>query len=360
MNLYRDILDAWIDYFVKEWLDKRGESHLDPSVAPFINRLRQYTTEPIQIDDAWHCIEQIERLFDQAHRENENACGRMFLECGIASYKMGNTHDAINFLTRSTGSFADDHNKAIACWLQGCVYWYVNDSISALAFWKDGYRHFRDEATKNGLGSNLEKWYKDKLIELEFAIQYAAEHEAPPRPTIRSPKTNNNARGHTLRTLPVIGQIPAGTPLNILPTPVDFINMERVRVGDKDHCVLSLLRGEKVVNLPQRGQFYYLLRVSGNSMNKCSPEPIEDCDYVILREQYIADNGDIVAAIILKSNGEDPQATLKRYVVRDWKIFLLPESDDPEFQKPVYSQSFSNPNDEFQIRGVAVAVLKPL
>jgi hypothetical protein len=52
---------------------------------------------------------------------------------------------------------------------------------------------------------------------------------------------------------------------------------------------------------------------------------------------------------------------LKRYFCRDGKVFLNPESDDPEFQKPVFtSRIFDELHEEFQIRGVAIAVLKPL
>lgn len=97
-------------------------------------------------------------------------------------------------------------------------------------------------------------------------------------------------------------------------------------------------------------------------MNECSPEPIEDGNYVILREQHRADSGEIVAALIVKDQGEGERlATLKRYVLRDGKVFLKPESNDPKFQKPVYeNRVFGHMDEEFQIRGVAIAVLKPL
>jgi hypothetical protein len=350
-------LNGWVNELMQEWVDKRGEAILHPSVQPLITKLRGYSLDEKHFGDAWHCIEQIEKLYDQIHKENYKTSARMFLECGVAAYRMGDAHTAISFLTRAVSSFTEDHSKGVACWLLGCAYWYVNNPISALAFWEDGFRHFKEEQTKSGRGSNLEQWYTNKIEQMESAIRYAAEHEEPP--VVANAKGSGSTKKHILQTFPVIGTIPAGTPLNILPESADSMSIEQVQINNKNHKIISLLRGEKIVRLSQR-QFYYLLRVAGKSMNKCSPEPIEDGDYVILREQYIADNGDIVAAIILKSNGEDPQATLKRYVVRDWKIFLLPESDDPEFQKPVYSQSFSNPNDEFQIRGVAVAVLKPL
>lgn len=355
---HKSRLNDWVDDVIKDWLDKRGEPLLHPSVQPLVKRLRSHSTDPEHYVEAWHCIEQIDKLYDQIHRENNKTSARMFLECGVAAYRMGDAHAAISFLTRSVSAFTEDHDKGVACWLLGCVYWYVNNPISALAFWEDGFRHFKEQSLKSGRGSALELWYSNKIKEMEAAIQSAAEHEEPP--ILTSLDASNKVKKHFIKSLPILGQIPAGTPAGVLPPSTDFMNIDQVKLHAKEHRVVSLLRGEKIVNLSQRGQFYYLLRVSGNSMNKCSAEPIDDGDYVILREQYIADNGDIVAAIIVKGDGEDPQATLKRYVVRDWKIYLLPESNDLEFQKPVYSQSFSNPNDEFQIRGVAIAVLKPL
>ena len=73
----------------------------------------------------------------------------------------------------------------------------------------------------------------------------------------------------------------------------------------------------------------------------------------------MAENGDIVAAMIIK--GEDYKATLKRYVKQDKKVLLLPESNDPKFQKPIYTNRvYEELDNEFQIRGIAIAVLKPL
>ncbi|MCI0550966.1 MAG: hypothetical protein L0287_08420 [Anaerolineae bacterium] len=356
---YRTILDEWVRYLFEDWLDIRGKPQLHPSVEPLIDKLRLFALDPNRKDDAWHCIEQIEKLHDHVHRENYKVSARMFLECGVAAYWMGNSHEAISFLTRSTSSFTEDHDKGVSCWLLGCVYWHANNPINALASWENGYRHFREQSTKSGRGSKLEEWYAGKIKEMEDAIKYAAQNESPPFP-IRSAGKKPNTKRHLLQTLPVIGQIPAGTPLDVLPPPVDFVNADQVQINDKDYCIVSLLREEIVVHIPP-GRRFYVLRVSGNSMNRCSPGPIEDGDYVILREQHTADNGDIVAAMIVKDQGEDEQrATLKRFVTRDGKIFLQPESDDPEFQKPVYSRSFASSNDEIQIRGVAVAVLKPL
>lgn len=357
---HRVILDSWVAYLFEEWLDKRGQPHLHPSVSPLIKKLRQHAPDPKHKDDAWHYIEQIEKLYDHVHRENFKVSARMILECGVASYQMGNAHEAISFLTRSSSSFTDDHDKGVSCWLLGCVYWFVNNTVNALAHWEYALRHFKDQNMKNGRGLGLEVWYSDKIVEMENAIKYAAEHEAPPPPK-RLPKRKKVAEQHSLQSLPVIGQIPAGMPLDILPTPIDSMSTDRISIGGKEHCIVSLIRGKKIVNIPQRDRFHFLLRVKGNSMNTSSPECIEDGDYVLMSEQHTANSGDIVAAVITKDQGENEQmATLKRYSVQGGSIFLKPESNDPHFQTPVYKSREFTRADEFQIRGIAIAVLKPV
>lgn len=355
---HRKILDAWINYIYEDWLDKRGAPRFHASVEPLIAKLRQYASDRRHFDDAWHCIEQIEQLYDHIPRDNQIS-SRMLLECGVAAYKMGNAREAIPFLNGAFTSYNEDHDRAVARWLLGCMYWYIGDSINALSAWEAGHRHFEEQAKKSGRGTGLVQWYDEKIQEMEDAIKYAADHEAPPFPRVARRK-KNPGKPHLLQSLPVIGQIPAGTPLHVLPDPVDFMSMERVRLNDQDYRAVSLLRGERVVKIPPE-QSFYILRVYGNSMNQCSPEPIEDGDYVILRKQHTAENGDIVAAEITSGAGVDDRATLKRFKIQDKTIYLIPESSDPEFQKPIYvNRSFTRLDDGFHIRGVAIAVLKPL
>ena len=96
--------------------------------------------------------------------------------------------------------------------------------------------------------------------------------------------------------LPLVGQVAAGTPIlaeeNIeayFPVPVDF-------VGRGDH---------------------YILRVKGESMIEAG---ILDGDYLIVRQQAEAANGEIVVAML------EDEATVKRYYKRDQYIELRPEN----------------------------------
>ena len=65
----------------------------------------------------------------------------------------------------------------------------------------------------------------------------------------------------------------------------------------------------------------YVLRVSGESMKDAG---ILDGDYVIVHKQDVADNGEIVVALV----GEE--ATVKRYFREDDHIRLQPENEAME------------------------------
>ncbi len=96
--------------------------------------------------------------------------------------------------------------------------------------------------------------------------------------------------------LPVVGSVAAGSPIlaeqNIeeyLPVPVDF-------VGPGSH---------------------FILRVKGDSMIEAG---IFDGDYLIVRQQQEANNGEIVVALI------EDEATVKRFYRRELGIELKPEN----------------------------------
>jgi len=155
----------------------------------------------------------------------------------------------------------------------------------------------------------------------------------------------------------LLEKFPQVRPLDVLPVALDFMEVDQVILEDKKYRIVSLLCGKQVVNLPC-GQHHFVLHVRGNSMNQATPEPIDNGDYVILREQNTAESGDIVAVEIV---GVDDRATLKRFKIESGKIFLVPESADLEFKKPMYlNHIFTKLDVDIYIRGVAVAVLKPV
>ena len=118
--------------------------------------------------------------------------------------------------------------------------------------------------------------------------------------------------------VPVVGRIAAGGPILAEQVVEDVFPLPRQLVGD--------------------GQLF-LLKVSGESMIDAA---ICDGDWVVVRQQPVADNGDIVAAMI------DSEATVKTFRRRDGHVWLLPHN-------PAYEPI---DGDHATILGRVVAVLR--
>ncbi|MBM7825614.1 repressor LexA [Arcanobacterium pluranimalium] len=120
--------------------------------------------------------------------------------------------------------------------------------------------------------------------------------------------------------VPLVGRIAAGAP------------------------ILAEQHVEEVFPLPRQltgtGDLFMLL-VSGDSMIDAA---ICDGDWVVVRRQPVAENGEIVAAVI------DGEATVKVFQKRDGHIWLLPRNAD---YAPI-------PGDDAQIVGKVVSVLRAL
>jgi SOS-response transcriptional repressor LexA len=360
MNHKKNV-DDWIEYVRANWLNRKREVQFRPSTERLIHKMRQLSLDSSNFGDAWHYVEEIEklqRLFRDDTRAYPRESPQMLLECGLASYTMGNSREAIRYLIGAIGFYNEDHDRAVARWLLGCVYWHLEDEVDALSAWENAMQDFREQAKKIEKNKDEVQWYTLVQKDMKDAIQYAVDHNAPPPPPPPlGRKSKNNDKKHLLQDLPVIGQIPAGTPLGILPNASDFMEVDQVILENKKHNIVSLLYDRQVVNLSPKENFY-VLHVRGNSMNQATPEPIEDGDYVILHQQNTAASGDIVAVEIV---GVDDRATLKRVKIDSSTISLMPESMDPEFKKPMYlNHVFTKLDIDFHIRGVAIAVLKPI
>jgi repressor LexA len=118
--------------------------------------------------------------------------------------------------------------------------------------------------------------------------------------------------------VPVVGRIAAGGPILAEQVVEDVFPLPKALVGEGT---------------------LYLLRVQGDSMVDAA---IADGDWVVVRQQPNADNGEIVAAMI------DGEATVKTLKKRDGHTWLMP-------QNPAYSPI---PGDDATVLGKVVAVLR--
>lgn len=120
--------------------------------------------------------------------------------------------------------------------------------------------------------------------------------------------------------VPLVGRIAAGGPILAEEAVEDVFALPKQLVGEGTH---------------------FLLKVTGDSMIDVA---IADGDWVVVRQQPVAENGDIVAAMI------DGEATVKTFKRRDGHVWLLP-------QNPAYEPI---PGDEASVLGRVVAVLRKM
>ncbi len=121
--------------------------------------------------------------------------------------------------------------------------------------------------------------------------------------------------------VPLVGAIACGKPIEAIEMPDEFIRVVRE----------DSLRGN-----------IYALKAKGDSMIQ---EGIFDGDFIIVKKQSVAENGDTVVAII-----DDNQTTLKKYFREKEKIRLQPAN--PKYE-PIYRK-------EVEINGVVVKIIRNL
>jgi repressor LexA len=132
--------------------------------------------------------------------------------------------------------------------------------------------------------------------------------------------TDDAPRSEAPVFVPVVGRIAAGGPILAEQVVEDVFPLPRALVGDGS---------------------LFLLKVVGDSMIDAA---ISDGDWVVVRQQPDANNGDIVAAMI------DGEATVKTFRRRDGHLWLLPHN---AAYQPI-------PGDDATILGRVVTVLRKL
>ena len=116
---------------------------------------------------------------------------------------------------------------------------------------------------------------------------------------------DSSMRNIAMISVPLVGRVTAGQPVlavenieDTYPLPADLVGHENV----------------------------FMLKVDGESMIQAG---ILDGDYVIVRDQDSARNGDIVVALV-----DEEEATVKRFFHEKNRIRLQPENDSME---PIYA-----------------------
>lgn len=136
-----------------------------------------------------------------------------------------------------------------------------------------------------------------------------------------APRDTRVQGGGSLKTVPLLGRIAAGSPIEALADHDNAMEVPSLLLGDGEH---------------------YVLQVSGDSMIEAG---IVDGDYAVIQRCDNAENGTIVVALI-----EDREVTLKRLRRRGASIAL-------EAANPAYETRIFGPH-QVQVQGRLVGLLR--
>lgn len=117
-------------------------------------------------------------------------------------------------------------------------------------------------------------------------------------------------RQKTVIPVPLVGLVTAGQPILAVENIEETYPLPAELVGSEDNVFMLSVKGESMINAG-----------------------ILDGDYLLVRQQSNASNGDIVIALI-----DNEEATVKRFFKESGRIRLQPENDSME---PIYAENVS-------------------
>lgn len=174
----------------------------------------------------------------------------------------------------------------------------------------------REIGTEVGLASSAS--VSHQLSQLEKFGFISRDPNRPRTIDVHLPDVAPEPNDTNTALVPLLGSIAAGTPITAEQNIEDVLALPRQLVGQGD---------------------LFLLKVKGESMIDAA---ICDGDWVVVRQQQTAENGDIVAAML------EEEATVKTFKQRDGHTWLLPRNSAFE---PILG-------DHAVILGKIVAVLR--
>jgi hypothetical protein len=355
---------------VYPWLNKYGTSHIRPSSDHLIGQLITALEEG-RADEARGLLQQLKDL--AAKLRDDEEVTEILIECAEIAYGLDGLEEAETILVDAVSrAWSDLHRRAVIQWMLGWVQWQSMPARQrAVVSWRNSISDFEQLARQPGLPFERHSWYQETCARLEQSLVEALELVGSYMDLVQSsgtteagfppqsmgfsatPLPSGSAGTHTsdiLQLFTISEEIPAGDfgPSGIDPFPIGTVEIDRLSINGRSYSIHSA-RGRRIINLPL-DQKCTVVKVKGDSMNQ---ENITGEDFVLLRRVDVPANGDIVMAEIV---GIDSKATLKRYFKDENSIKLQPHSSNP-VHKPF---EFKKVNEGFYIRGVVVAVLKPI
>jgi repressor LexA len=171
-----------------------------------------------------------------------------------------------------------------------------------------------------GLNSPASVKYQLDILEEKGFIRRDADRGRAMEVVLPDSMSGESAHTDKTRFIPLVGSIAAGVPITADQQVEETFPLPESLVGKGD---------------------LFMLKVKGESMINAA---ICDGDYVVIRQQKDASNGEIVAAMI------DGEATVKTFSRKGGHIWLLPANDD---FAPI-------DGDHCEVLGIVTAVLRSL
>ena len=168
-------------------------------------------------------------------------------------------------------------------------------------------------------------------------------HRARALEIVKLPEAMQTKKGFTPRVID--GDKPDSTPVTALPVDngaVDLPMMGRIAAGVPIEAISEASRNVSVPQSMVGAGDHYALEVKGDSMIEAG---INDGDVVVIRETTVADNGDIVVALV-----EGHEATLKRFRRNGTAIAL--EAANPAYETRVFR------DDQVKVQGRLVGLIR--
>lgn len=357
--------DKWIEFAYNNWLvwerDEKRKGYLRESTRILVNRMKDAVSQKKQ-EEALNLLERLKRLgnnFNQLEEEFGSKSylyehAEIYMECALTAYSMDDLQEAISLFKISINGLPNrTMYKAISYWLYGCIQWQSQSHREdALISWEKGLQIFKDVKSDNNYDADYSKKCTGIIDDAQKGIMSASTNNYPPPPppvpkpaSAKAPAKPQKSR---MQIFPIIGSIRAGSPAAVVDDSSESTISDGFEINNEYYSIYNLQQDILEINFSQSKR-YYLLRVTGDSMNSASPVAIESGDYVLMVKQDEAKSGEIVAADI---KNVDHEATLKRYYSKNGEHILRPESKDNSLKEHL---TFIN---DFVIRGIAIAVLK--
>jgi repressor LexA len=156
----------------------------------------------------------------------------------------------------------------------------------------------REIGEASGLNSPASVKYQLDILEEKGFIRRDADRGRAMEVVLPDHLSGEGAHTDKTRFIPLVGSIAAGVPITADQQIEETLPLPESLVGKGD---------------------LFMLKVKGESMINAA---ICDGDYVVIRQQKDANNGEIVAAMI------DGEATVKTFSRKGGHIWLLPANDD--------------------------------